>query len=196
MDTSDASYTQRLTNLQEVGWKKHLAFLNPYRWHIRRVISGPTLEVGCGIGRVLEFAPDQIVGTDHNVSSVAFCRQKGFTAYTFDYFTKRYQMQRPFTTLLMSHLLEHMTRTEAVDLIKAYRPYLKDGAKIVAITPQEVGQASDKTHVEFMDFSAVRQIFAESGIKVERHYSFPFPRFMGKVYIYNEFVSIGYLAET
>lgn len=49
---------------------------------------------------------------------------------------------------------------------------------------------SDDTHVEFMDFDKVRGIFDQLGYQTVRQYSFPFPRVMGKIFRYNEFVSI------
>lgn len=56
------------------------------------------------------------------------------------------------------------------------------------ITPQERGYRSDDTHVEFLDFDALRQIAESLGLRVERSYSFPFPRWAGRLFKYNEFV--------
>lgn len=195
MDTTDTLYTKRLVRLQSQGFKKNLWFLNPYLWHIRRIIDGKTLEVGCGIGRVLNFAPDKIVGVDHNQASIDMCKARGFEAYTTEDFLKAYKGKRVFSTLLLSHLLEHMTKKQACDLLMTYKDYLQDNAKIIAITPQEKGYQSDSTHVEMMDFSKLREIYTSCGIKSLKHYSFPFPRFMGTKFIYNEFVMIGRVAK-
>jgi hypothetical protein len=47
--------------------------------------------------------------------------------------------------------------------------------------------------VQFMDFVAVRAVLGERGLAVERQYSFPFPRWAGRLFVYNEFVSVGRL---
>jgi hypothetical protein len=60
----------------------------------------------------------------------------------------------------------------------------------VLITPQEAGFASDATHVAFHDFAALAGLEAALGLRSERAYSFPFPRPVGRVFRYNEFVSV------
>jgi hypothetical protein len=77
-----------------------------------------------------------------------------------------------------------------VALLRRYRPLLKAAGRLILICPQERGFASDATHVEYMDFEKLRRAASDAGFDVEREYSFPFPRFMGQVFIYNEFVSL------
>jgi hypothetical protein len=72
-----------------------------------------------------------------------------------------------------------------------YQPLLKSKGKIIVITPQEAGFKSDDTHVEFMDFGKVKTVFNELQYQTIKQYSFPFPRFVGRFFKYNEFVSIG-----
>jgi 2-polyprenyl-3-methyl-5-hydroxy-6-metoxy-1,4-benzoquinol methylase len=192
--TNTIDYTNRLVSLQESGWKKRLRRFDPYGIHIRRVCNGPTLEVGCGIGRLLQFLPKGSIGVDHNSNSIDHCISKGLDAFTSDSFEKSQQSLRgKFDFLLLSHLLEHMSQMDAVQLILGYKHWIKDDGKVVVICPQEKGFASDSTHIEFMDFEKIGQIVREAGFEVLRSYSFPFPRFVGSTYIYNEFVSIGRL---
>jgi SAM-dependent methyltransferase len=190
--TTSLEYTERLIKKQDSGLKKLIKTFDPYKHHIRKVIEGKTLEVGCGIGRVIGFSPEQIVGVDHNAHSIETCQNKGFQAFRVEEFQTTFGAQN-FQTLIMSHLLEHMSIQESVDLINFYKPYLVNQAKVIAITPQEVGYRSDHTHAEFVDFSKLREIFQKSGVELQTEYSFPFPRFMGKIFIYNEFVAIGRL---
>jgi len=192
--TDTIDYTNRLVSLQESGWKKRLRRFDPYGIHIRRVCNGPTLEVGCGIGRLLQFLPKGSIGVDHNSNSIDHCVSKGLDAFTSDSFEKSQQSLRgKFDFLLLSHLLEHMSKIDAVQLIHGYKHWLKDDGKVVVICPQEKGFASDSTHIEFMDFEKIGQIVRDAGFEMLRSYSFPFPRFVGSTYIYNEFVSIGRL---
>ncbi|MBV9592170.1 MAG: hypothetical protein JO147_00020, partial [Actinobacteria bacterium] len=53
-DTKDAAYTERLIDLQTVWWKRLLPVQAPYRYNMRRLPLGHTLDIGCGIGRILE----------------------------------------------------------------------------------------------------------------------------------------------
>lgn len=187
----DKDYTDRLLRLQSQPWKQKLAFANPYGIHIRNILTGSTLEVGCGIGRVLNFAPQQMVGVDRNADSIEVCRNRGLQAYCPEEFFAHFNGRKPFSTLLLSHVVEHMTVDEAVGLVKIYKPFLTSDARLVLITPQEKGFASDVTHVEFMDFPKLAAICSESGFEVENSYSFPFVRALGRAFIYNEFVLIG-----
>ena len=84
-----------------------------------------------------------------------------------------------------------MSTEDAVDLLKQYLHLLTQTGKIVIITPQEKGFDSDPTHTEFMDFASLNNILTQVNCSVEREYSFPFPRFLGKFFTYNEFLVVG-----
>jgi SAM-dependent methyltransferase len=191
VDTLDYAYTQRLIAAQRVWWKRLLRVQAPYGWNLRRMRLGAVLEVGCGIGRNLAHLRGRGVGVDHNPFSVAAAREVGLDAYTTDEFL-RSPLARPgvFDSLLLSHIVEHLSEDEASALIGQYVDYLKPGGLVVLITPQEVGHRSDPTHVTFMDFAALRRVGAAAGLRPSREFSFPFPRAVGRLFIYNEFVSV------
>ena len=92
--------------------------------------------------------------------------------------------------ILLSHVAEHMKREDVVNLLHKYLSYLRPGGRVVFVTPQERGFSSDPTHVMFMDFEGLSAIARDSGLKVERQYSFPFPRIIGHIFKYNEFITI------
>jgi SAM-dependent methyltransferase len=184
--TARAEYARRLLGLQQARWRKLLPVQAPYRWNLRRLHLGRTLDVGCGIGRNLATLPPGSVGVDHNPESVAIARAAGMTAY------------RPhdlppepggFGALLLSHVLEHVIDPSA--LLGTYLPFLAEGGRVVLITPQEAGWRSDPTHVRFVDGDDLAGILRALGLVVERSYSFPFPRWAGRAFRYNEFVVIG-----
>lgn len=175
-DTSTVGYAEYLQTVRSYAQL-------PYRWNLRRLKLGRTLDVGCGIGRNL-VAIDG-VGIDHNATSVAIACSGGLTAFTPQNF---HAEPASFDSLLFAHVLEHMAGKEAKKLIEQYLVYLKPGGKVVFLTPQEVGYRSDLTHVEFMDFAALRNLAVSLGLTVDRAYSFPFPRWAGRLFKYNEFV--------
>ncbi len=185
------AYADRLIKKQSAWWKRLLDVQAPYRWNLRRMRTGFTLKVGCGIGRNLGHLRGQGVGIDVNSHAVQFARSRGLWAFTPDEFRgSEYDRPGRFDALLLSHVAEHMTLPQAVDLVRAHAPYVRDGGKLVLITPQEAGQRSDPTHVEFMDFPKLERISRESGFDPERSGSFPFPRLLGKLFVYNEFVLV------
>lgn len=190
--TQDIQYAQRLTG-KDVWWKRLLDVQRPYRKNLQSLGVRNVLEVGCGIGRNLKNLAQldiDAVGVDHNEHSVAEAKARGFTACTQAEFLREPAFfQKGYDTLLLAHVLEHMTVQESIELIGEYKPYLNNNALIVVITPQESGFASDYTHVEFMDFERVASIISASDLKLENQYSFPFPRQLGKVFKYNEFIT-------
>ncbi len=189
--TQNSDYTNRLVRKQTVWWKKILNVQAPYRWNLRRLKPGRTLEIGCGIGRNLMHLNGQGVGIDHNAPSIQVAKRLGLTAFTSEEFEQT-QFNSPgiFETLLLAHVAEHMTQPEAVDLVRKYLPMLRHDGRLIIIAPQEAGYKSDSTHVEFMDYQKLREIHAELGLDFQLEYSFPFPRFAGSIFTYNEFISI------
>ena len=189
--TEDLEYAQRLERLQSRWWKRVFDVQAPYRRYLRRLGLGSTLDLGCGIGRTLRNLEGRGVGVDHNVDAVAVARRAGFVAYTpTEFKTSEYAQLGRFDSLLVAHVIEHMTKAEAVHLLHSYLEYVRPDGTVVLITPQERGFRSDTTHVEFMDFAALGEIARRLELEVTSTDSFPFPRMMGKAFIYNEFVTI------
>ena len=189
--TEGVDYTQRLQRKSGAGWKKLLNVQAPYRWNIRRLKLGYTLDVGCGIGRNLGHLDGNGVGVDHNATSIEAARAAGFTAYTVEeFFASPLATPDTFDAMLAAHLVEHVQADQAREIVGSYLPFLRTGGRAVFITPQERGYASDATHVRFAGFTEVAALCAELGLKVQKQYSFPFPRFAGKAFTYNEFVTV------
>lgn len=193
--TASSGYTQRLARLETAGLKRLLPTQAPYRWNLRRLNLGRVLDVGCGLGRnLLNCGPDS-VGVDHNAHSVAVCRERGLTAYTPEELAEAPGCgPGSFDSLLCAHVLEHMDEPLAQDVLEQYLPLVKPGGSVVLITPQEAGYKTDATHVRFVDFDGLVRHAEKAGLTVGRTYSFPFPRSVGTVFPYNEFVLVGKVA--
>jgi SAM-dependent methyltransferase len=189
---SDPEYAARLIRLQQTGWKRFLHVQAPYRWNLRRLQPGLTLEIGCGIGRNLLHLEGAGVGIDLNPHCVEAARGQGLSAFTpADFLNSAFNQLGTFDSLLLSHVAEHMARAEVVNLIRQYLPLLKPDGRLILFTPQEAGFRTDPTHVEFMDLEKLQAICLELTFEPERLSSFPFPRIFGKIFIYNEFVLVG-----
>ena len=191
----EAEYVERLMALQDKRWKQVLRVQRPYQMNILRHCAGPTLDVGCGIGRNLKVLPQGSVGVDTNRYAVAEAQRRGMTAVVAEEFeSDPVRSEGKFSAVLFSHVLEHVPRDEAVRLVRNYRRFVKPGGTVVVVCPQEVGYASDETHTEFVDFEAAKAILNSSGVEVHRQYSFPLFRPLGRLFIYNEFITVGRLS--
>jgi SAM-dependent methyltransferase len=191
MDTKDTVYAERRLTHESVWWKRLLDVQRPYRLHLQRLELGLVLEVGSGVGRNLEHLRGSGVGVDHNPRAVEIARRRGLTAFLPDELRESpWGIPGRFDALLFSHVLEHMTTARASELVRDHLDLLRPGGRVVVVTPQEAGFRSDPTHVEFMDFANVEAIVRGAGLDLERRYSFPLPRLFGRVFRYNEFVTI------
>jgi len=188
-DTRSAEYARYLG--EQRGWKRWLDVQAPYRWNLRRLGLGFTLDVGCGTGRNLAHLGGHGVGVDHNAHAVAAARARGLEAYTPAEFAASVHA-RPgrFEALLAAHVLEHLPLEEASALLGAHLGFLRAGGRVVLITPQEAGFASDATHVAFVGFAELEGLLEEHGLVRERRYSFPLPRLLGRLFRHNEFVVV------
>ncbi len=190
-DQRDQQYADRLVALGDVWWKRLLGAQLPYRWNLRRLQPGFTLDIGCGTGRNLEHLAGHGVGVDPNAAGVSIARSKGWEAFSPAAFEgSQYARPETFDSLLFAHVLEHLAVEDAVDLVQRYLPYLRHPATIIMITPQESGYRSDDTHVEFLDFTALLELAEACNLSPTRQYSFPLPRPMGRLFRYNEFVVV------
>ncbi len=191
LSTKDNKYTQRLVTKQFVWWKKIFDVQKPYRWNLRRLNLKFVLDIGCGIGRNLTHLKGYGVGIDHNLSSVEIARKNGLLAFTIEEFQKtEFNIPGKFDSILLSHIAEHMNEDNVIVLLNKYIPLLKPHGKVILITPQDAGYRSDQTHIQFMDFEALRNIIHKTGLSFIKEYSFPFPRIIGRFFKYNEFICI------
>jgi len=190
-ETALPDYAARLNRLQGARWKRMINAQAPYRWNIRRLDGGFTLDVGCGLGRNLSHLDGKGVGVDHNPDFIAAVREKGLVGFTIDeFFDSQYARPNTFDSILVAHVVEHMPADDARSVISAYLPFVKPGGQVVFITPQERGYASDETHVRFVGFREASDLAEALNLHVRRQFSFPLPRSAGKVFTYNEFVTV------
>jgi 2-polyprenyl-3-methyl-5-hydroxy-6-metoxy-1,4-benzoquinol methylase len=190
--THGKEYAERLIRLQTAPWKRWLDVQAAFRWNLRRLNPGSTLDIGCGIGRNLLHLPRPSVGIDVNEYCVQAARARGLIAFTPSEFQQSAEYNRPghFDTILLAHVAEHMTEDQVVTLLQEYEALLRSDGRLILISPQEAGFRSDATHVELMDFVRLARISVRLGFQPERSYSYPFPRWVGKLFTYNEFVVV------
>jgi 2-polyprenyl-3-methyl-5-hydroxy-6-metoxy-1,4-benzoquinol methylase len=194
-ELAGAAYAERLERLAGARWKRWLDVQAPYRWNLRRLHLGRTLDLGCGIGRNLLHLPAGSVGVDTNPHAVAAAQRRGCEAYEPAAFSSSPRARERFDTLLCAHVLEHMSRREAEALLRAWLSRVCPGGRVVLIAPQPAGFRSDPTHVEYLDPDALRSLLERIGCVADRVRSFPLPRGAGRVFRYNEWVAVGRIPE-
>ncbi|WP_433801039.1 class I SAM-dependent methyltransferase [Actinomycetospora sp. CA-084318] len=187
--TEGRTYTDRLVRLEGARWKRVLDVQAPYRRNLRGLLGGRrVLDVGCGIGRNLVSLSAESVGVDHNATSVEACRRRGLRAVTVDELD---DSVGTFDGMLAAHLLEHLEPGTEAEVLRPYTRFLEPGARIVLICPQQRGFRSDATHTVFFDDARLAATLRAVGAQVEAQRSFPFPRWAGRAFTYNEFVTVG-----
>ena len=188
--TEGADYTENLINRSNAKWKKVLDVQIPYRWNLKRLHLGKTLDVGCGIGRNLGNLSSDSIGVDHNKHSIDIAKKAGYNAVTTEEFKKNKNQYKKdsFNSMLLAHVLEHLSTDNGEKIIKEYLPFVSD--KVVIICPQEKGFTLDKTHINFLRHEDIETILQKCNLKIIKSYSFPFHKIVGKVFAYNETVVV------
>ena len=193
VDTTDPAYAERLAAsvAPRSGWRRVVDPQIPYRWNLRRLHLGRTLDIGCGAGRNLAHLADGSVGVDHNATSVDIARSRGLVAYTPAGFGGSSDaVPGSFDSLLFAHVLEHLTLDAAVGLVRGYLPMRREHGAVVVICPQQRGQQSDPTHITYLTPQRIGGLLTGLGLCVERSNSFPFPAFAGRWFTHNETVVV------
>lgn len=188
-DTKGVDYEERLSRLSNAQWKKIFDVQRPYRWNLSRLKLGKTLDVGCGIGRNLGNLSKESIGVDHNKYVVETAKKSGYNALTIDEFKKSKTIRKDtFDSMLLAHVLEHMSTKQGKEIIKEYLPYVKE--KVVIICPQKKGFTTDDTHVNFLTHNDIEKILESCGLTIQKSYSFPFHKKIGDIFAYNETVVV------
>jgi SAM-dependent methyltransferase len=188
LSTDTPDYAEWLRGKQTLWWKRLLHVQAPYHWNLRRQGLGRALDVGSGIGRNLGALSPGSVGVDHNPKAVALARSMGYKAFTVqEFLDDESAVPAAFDGLLIAHVVEHMNREQALRLLGDYLPFVRPGGTVFLVCPQERGYASDPTHVWFAQDTDLAALVGTLGLELERSFSFPFPRWAGRLFIYNEF---------
>ncbi len=185
-------YAHRLRALERRWLARTFDVQRLYRRNIEQLRLGFVLDVGCGLGRNLRHAGGTGVGIDTDDAAVATACGRGLTAFTPDGFSaSEYARPERFDSLLMAHVLEHLSPDDGENLLRQYLPYLRANGQVVLICPQGAGFRSDPTHVSFIDGQDLTRLADRCDVSVLSVRSHPFPRVVGRIFPHNETVLVG-----
>lgn len=168
-----------------------------YISRILRHVVGPTIDLGCGAGQLLERLPAGSLGIELNPFLVANLRERGLrvvpAVQSENGFSLKDVSVSEFQTLVLSHVLEHFNNADQV-----LRDLLRDCAglgisSVIIVVPGEVGFRSDPTHKTFVDMDYLRThgMIDCEGFQLVHHSYFPGDmRYIGKFFVYHELMVV------
>ena len=163
-----------------------------------REISGPTVDLGCGAGQLLQRLPEGSLGLELNPALVQLLKVQGHNVAYYDALADDFSLgpvaANQFQTLIASHVMEHFDDAAAA-LKRLIASAQRLGiTRIVCIVPGWKGYQSDATHRSFVDPAYIR---ANGLHEVGTFRMSNAPRFFpvntesfGRHFIYNECVMV------
>ncbi len=94
------------------------------------------LDVGCGVGLFMHYAPDRIVGVDINPHNVDFCKSDGLQAFVGDALNLDFP-DNSFDGVHSSHVMHVFTADQAMTFVKEMCRVCRPGGKIVVTTKHD-----------------------------------------------------------
>jgi len=150
----DRAYTEY--QLSRKSFPRRL-FRNYYLETAANLITGKTIDFGCGVGELLKYLPDGSLGLEVNRASVKYCQDLDLNVEYYDPIEDNYLLRDfipgEFDSLIICHVLEHLQNPEVVLNLLLESAERLGIQKVVVIVPGRKGFKSDDTHITFIDQS-------------------------------------------
>jgi SAM-dependent methyltransferase len=186
-------YDQQYTRYQTDRSAFRRCVRKAYLGRAKRLLRGPTLDIGCGVGELLSRLPPDSMGLEYNQATVTHCREKGLDVSWYDGYEDDWQLSvippgRRFESLVLSHVLEHFDEPAQI-LKKLLVSTDRFGVhRCVIFVPGKAGFRIDPTHRTFVSAAMLHGVIAsDRRWKVERAVYFPVPgRWLGDFFPHHE----------
>ena len=132
-----------------------------YLANLRHRFSGPTIDLGCGAGQLLEQLPKGSVGLELNAALISYLATLGLDAVAYDALADDFRLtplagRGPYRHLVCAHVIEHFS-----DPAHAVRSLLRSAQTLgvesaVFVVPGRRGFATDRTHKVFVTEDFIR----------------------------------------
>lgn len=162
-----------------------------------REVDGPTVDLGCGAGQLLERLPAGSIGLEINQHLIRHLTARKQNVLHYDALADDFALS-PLTagayrTLIASHVLEHFDDS-ASTLRKLAAACARLGiSRIVIVVPGWKGYLSDATHRTFVTPRYIREhgLVRIDGYALNRTRFFPFNmESAGRWFVYNECIFV------
>jgi SAM-dependent methyltransferase len=173
-----ADYAQKQIQRRESALRRLIKRF--YIDHALQFVHGPTIDIGCGAGQLLERLPAGSIGVEENPILVDYLRSKGLKVIRREP-DNDHPLLLPaedgtaYRTVTLSHVLEHIP-----DAARHFRNLLdaclaRGIDTVIVIVPGEKGFQSDQTHRTFicLDFIHKHNLLTYGGFTVKHASYFP-----------------------
>lgn len=186
-DQSYTDYQTRRSSLRKMVRGFYLA-------EAASLLSGPTVDFGCGPGDLLALLPAGSIGLEINPASIVYGRNRGLDVRFYDADADDWQLgccdeQSGFGSLVISHVLEHL-EWPILRLNTLLRSADRLGIRrVLAIVPGQRGYTADATHRTYVDRQMLTapDVTQGTGFVVDHVRHFPVDlAWFGNVFTHNE----------
>ena len=183
------SYHAYLLKTSRLGTFYRKYFLFP--WLSSKLGCYPALDVGTGLGDLLDFLPLGSQGIDINQENVNYAKSLGrdvvLTSSVFPF------SESTWRQVVSDQVLEHLM--DPVSFLSEVRRVLIPGGIFIVGIPCYSGYLRDPDHKRFYDLNSLKILMHDNGFAFKSHHFFPFPfsffgRFMRQQSLYAIFVSL------
>ena len=151
--TEHAAYFEYLQGRSRLGYFYRTRYLYP---RLFRFLHGRVLDVGCGIGDLLNARPNT-VGVDINAAAVAWCRARGWDARPMDADHLPFQ-DAEFDGAVLDNVLEHVP--DPVPLLREVHRVLRANGTLIIGVPGPRGYERDPDHKVYYDERGLIEVLA------------------------------------
>ena len=150
---------------------------------VTRFFSGRVLDIGAGIGEVLDLYPNAF-GIDPNSECAGFCASRGHQCLNADAYHLPFR-DNAFDGVLLNNVLEHLTAPDQA--FSEITRVLRDSGRLMIELPGKKGFFYDKTHVRFWRDKDIVPFLEQRNFRMIRVYYFPVPfEYAGNILTHNK----------
>jgi 2-polyprenyl-3-methyl-5-hydroxy-6-metoxy-1,4-benzoquinol methylase len=157
-------------------WNRVREFEINYQKFINNFKNLSVIDVGCGDGLFLDYLRNKgfsnIFGIDIIKECIKICTQKKHKSQCTDAIEYFKFCKTKYSLVVINDVLEHLSKTEAVDLLKYIRECLNEDGRIIARVPNasyllsNTLRYTDYTHAMMFDVKSLSYLFRLSKYKV------------------------------
>ncbi len=152
-----------------------------YLYPLLRLLLGKRyIDLGCGIGKMLEFSPKYSIGLDINEHNINYISKRKLNAKLILPNGKLPIEDSSYPSLICDNVIEHIE--DPIFLINEIKRVLPKNGLLIIGVPMKKGYLRDPDHKVFYDINKLKKLFCEENkFSLNYYFYLPFPfSFLGK----------------